>query len=1158
MFKKILFILTASAMLLLAGANLWTDPTFDASGNCADAHSGEKSLQFTMAEPEYYQTCLATDIQVEPYAVYQASAYVKGRAENGGGSVLVTYGWNSFGWYFGNSNPVSKYDTWTQVSNTFFVPDSVVNFTPIVLHNAKDADIKIDDLEITMVKTGAEHIAELKAKENLTDEERLLLARYYFAQGDFNAADALRTNGSHLAKVEIACLLAKRLDDHSARRPYLVDMLAYDGMHFYGCDGCIREFFRSMTLDEQCSIICDAIRKNPSSPHPPKGFQCLQVSGDGGKNNLQEQKKTIDTLIKTLKAIPEEIGKLPESQKVLEALIGQYVAKQEELDNKLKALGNARLVVDGHEILPESYVIVLPEKPTASEKQAADEFNQHYELVTGQTLEIVSETGNDARLPVIIGKAEKALAKCQITVHFDRLGADGIHLETRDGAIALSGNQRGVLYAVYFFLEEQVGVRWFTADCMTVPKSGVIDIPALRKTYIPPLEFRDQDYRKATGFPFAIRHKLNGLHIDSYPQWGGAIHYRGFVHTFNSLVPPEVYGAEHPEYFSEVNGQRVTKESQLCLTNPDVLKIAVAQVRKWIQEAAPQKVIISVSQNDYRNYCMCPKCAALTEYEGSPSGPIIHFVNAIAAEICKEYPDQIIDTLAYQYSRKPPKHVKPHPNVAVRLCTVECCFSHPLEKCPFNRKFVEDIRGWSRICRRLYIWDYAINFSHSVMPYPNLDVIQPNMDFFVRHGVTGVYEEANFFSTGGEFAELRTYLINKALWNPRTNNVKNMQEFLNAYYGPAAPFLATYIKKLHRFVCGNPNMHIRIETPPSYHLNAPRFLKESIQIFQEAREVVKDDETLLHRVNVAMLPLIYTKFSLNSKLYKRHETSLDLDNASDEPELLSIFEETIKKENMTKLCEGKGLPPLEWLKEMRPENPKIDIVTLENDFLRLEVLPQVGGRIWRGIHKTSGREIFSLSGSDGKGYVPSDCGFEFYGSDQWHGAGFDSVFTLTEQTETSVTLSCTLGNGNVFARTIELLPGKAAFKVRNSLTSPVATKNLCIRMHPSFTVNSTAKASLSFTDKNGNAQTFSLGALEDPMASNELWFRKEAMPSGSWTLTDADSGLVVINTFPVEQAGICYCNWNNLEGRVNLEQWSAPRELPANTPLVLENTYEIQ
>ncbi len=155
-------------------------------------------------------------------------------------------------------------------------------------------------------------------------------------------------------------------------------------------------------------------------------------------------------------------------------------------------------------------------------------------------------------------------------------------------------------------------------------------------------------------------------------------------------------------------------------------------------------------------------------------------------------------------------------------------------------------------------------------------------------------------------------------------------------------------------------------------------------------------------------------------------------------------------------------------------------------------------------------------------------------------------------------MTCQLDNGNTFTRNIELLPGKAAFKVRNSLTSPVAAKNLCIRMHPSFVVSSTAKASLSFTDKNGNAQTFPLGELEDPMAQNELWFRKEAMPGGSWSLTDAGSGLVITNTFSVEQAGICYCNWNNLERRVNLEQWSATQELPANTPLVLENVYEIR
>ncbi len=822
------------------------------------------------------------------------------------------------------------------------------------------------------------------------------------------------------------------------------------------------------------------------------------------------------------------------------------------------AEGNALLVVEGQKLLPENYVIVLPEQPTPSERQAADEFNSHYELVTGKRLSIVLENIADSRLPIIIGRAEKALAKQQIVVPFDSLGPDGIHLEARDGAIVLAGNQRGVIYAVYTFLEEQVGIRWFTPDCMTFPKSGVIDIPALKKTYIPPLEFRDLDYWVATGKPIAIRHKFNGLHVDNIPQWGGSIHYRGFVHTFNLLVPPDVYGTEHPEYYSEVNGQRVIEESQLCLTNPEVLKIATEQVRKWIQESAPNKVIISISQNDCHNFCTCPKCEALTEYEGSPSGPIIHFVNAIAEEICKEYPEQIIDTLAYQDSRKPPKHVKPHPNVAVRLCSVECCFSHPLETCPFNQKFVEDLLEWSEICQRLYIWDYVINYAHCVMPYPNLQVIQPNIDFLVRHGVKGIYEEANYFSHGGELSELRSYLIGKALWDPHTNTAGNMQEFLDAYYGAAAPFLATYINNLHELVCSNPEVHVGISSSPADYLNHPDFLKKSLELFQKARDAVRSNETFLRRVHLAMLPVLYTALSLNGKLYYRHAKSLDLDEGVVDPELISIFVETVEREEITQLSEGELTPPLEWLKEICSNRAKLDVIVLENDFLRLEILPQVGGRIWRAIHKTSGRSLFALSGSDEKGYVPSDCGFEFYGSDKWHGDGYDSVFTVTEQHENKVTMVCQLENGNTFTRTIELLPDKMAFKVNNSLASPVDTKNLCIRMHPCFAVKSTANARLSFTDKDGKAQVFSLGEQEDPMAQNELWFRNDAMPCGSWALEDADSGLVITNSFPVVQAGACYCNWNNLEGRVNLEQWSAPQELPANTPLVLENVYEIK
>ena len=91
----------------------------------------------------------------------------------------------------------------------------------------------------------------------------------------------------------------------------------------------------------------------------------------------------------------------------------------------------------------------------------------------------------------------------------------------------------------------------------------------------------------------------------------------------------------------------------------------------------------------------------------------------MAADIEEEFPHVAISTLAYQYTRKPPKHIKPRPNVIVRLCSIECSFSKPLAD-ERNKPFRDDIVGWSEICDRLYIGDYTTNFRHHIMPHPNL------------------------------------------------------------------------------------------------------------------------------------------------------------------------------------------------------------------------------------------------------------------------------------------------------------------------------------------------------------------------------------------------------------------------------------------------------
>ena len=149
--------------------------------------------------------------------------------------------------------------------------------------------------------------------------------------------------------------------------------------------------------------------------------------------------------------------------------------------------------------------------------------------------------------------------------------------------------------------------------------------------------------------------------------------YYPFVHSFDMLVPPSLFES-HPEYFPLIAGQRRRGYVQRCLSNPDVLRIATQQVQRWIQEH-PEANIISVSQNDTFNNCQCPQCKALDDSEGSPAGSLLRFVNAIADAVAKEHPNVRIDTLAYQYTRKPPNTLRPHKNVIIRLCSIECCFA---------------------------------------------------------------------------------------------------------------------------------------------------------------------------------------------------------------------------------------------------------------------------------------------------------------------------------------------------------------------------------------------------------------------------------------------------------------------------------------------------
>lgn len=508
-------------------------------------------------------------------------------------------------------------------------------------------------------------------------------------------------------------------------------------------------------------------------------------------------------------------------------------------------------------------IVVSPQAPP-SEQYAARELQHYLHRLAGVHLPIVRDSDKPRSREILVG-ASSRLEPLGIRLNEAALGTDGFVLRTAGNRLVVAGGKpRGTLNGVYTLLEERFGVRWFTAELEVVPTQRRLRLPGLDETVIPALEYREVFWTEMMrDADFAARHRLNGDHCKLTERHGGpAVAYFPFVHSFDALVPPDLF-KEHPEFFPLINGERKGGYVQRCLSNPEVLKLSQARVRQWIQEH-PEATIISVSQNDTFNYCQCSDCKALDDAEGSPAASLLRFVNAIAEDLETDHPHIRIDTLAYQYTRKPPRTIRPHRNVIVRLCSIECCFAHPLDGCASkeNRRFAEDIVAWQPVAPLLYIWDYTPNFAHYQQPFPNFDALQPNVRFFVNHGVKGLFEQGNYSSGGGgELGPLRAYILAKLLWNPATDVDRHLDEFTRAYYGNVAATMRAWLDAMHKPV-RQKDCHAHIFNPPTACYLTGELLDEGERLLGEAEQLAEND-TIRFRVQVARLPVWYVQLTTN-------------------------------------------------------------------------------------------------------------------------------------------------------------------------------------------------------------------------------------------------------------------------------------------------------
>lgn len=498
-----------------------------------------------------------------------------------------------------------------------------------------------------------------------------------------------------------------------------------------------------------------------------------------------------------------------------------------------------------------NYQIVVSAQASTSEQTAARELQQYIQQVSGVELPVTSDLttrGNS----IYVGYNERVAAltgaqppqKDDESFTYRTVGHD---------LLIWGGAGRGTMYGVFTFLERELGIHWLTPKCTVVPKLAKWKLPRLDHSERPFIGYRYSNYFVARDVPEWSAHtRENTKWYPTTNDYGNIEAYYG-AHTMEWLVPVKEFFATHPEYFCMREGKRYDGYGQLCLSNPDVLEICTTRIKQRMREE-PNYRIYSLSQNDNFRFCECEQCAALEQQYGGHSGIIVWFVNQVADAIKDEFPDKYIGTFAYQYSRQPPTGIRPRENVVIRLCSIECCFAHPLNAgCPQNEAFMRDLKGWADIAPHLFIWDYIVDYAQYMAPWPNFQVLGPNIRVFGEHNAIGVFEEAQYQSAGAEFDEMKAWTVNQLLWNPDQDVDSLVSIFINNYYGNAAPRIMDYYRLCQSLV--KPDVHFGIYITENHEIYSDAFIQQAFALLNDALAAAESDEVRERVDRVRMQPL---------------------------------------------------------------------------------------------------------------------------------------------------------------------------------------------------------------------------------------------------------------------------------------------------------------
>ena len=574
--------------------------------------------------------------------------------------------------------------------------------------------------------------------------------------------------------------------------------------------------------------------------------------------------------------------------------------------------------------------VIVSAEQTLPEKTAAEELAGYLKKITGADFSIQKESEFKGDVPAIyVGQTEYARKN---GVDFARLGdEEWIVRSDKNNIIISGGRSHGTLYGVYHFLEDDLGIRWWTPQSELVPRTLSLTIGKLDRRGKPVFAYRELYYVGGQDGDFYARNRLS-LGEYSSKNYGAKILFGGPIgcHTLYAFLGKsdevkKLY-QEHPDWFSLIDGVRKLDPScqnggaqtQLCLTNPELRKFFVERVRGFIKDDKEKAVkqgiqppmFYAIDQNDCSDgFCKCDKCLEIVKREGATSGLMLEFTNHVAENLKAETEATFL-MMAEHVLEQPPKHMKALPNVGLRLADTTSNMIQPWTH-PDNVKHRTNLDGWSKITDKIVIWDYSIHyggeFSGINFPFPNERTFAPDLRYLAEHNGYGVFFEHEEIIRG-DMRDLKIWLEAKLAENPYLDYDVLLNEFTDGFYGAAG-------RKIREYIALQEKAADKAKAKLTYFPGASafsyldcEFVLPAMWMFDDAEKAVGDDPALLRRIRLARLSLdrafLVKAGTLKSEWRKKGNNEKDF--PVDSEQVLARYKQTWQDACEQKLPAGKS------------------------------------------------------------------------------------------------------------------------------------------------------------------------------------------------------------------------------------------------------------